>query len=40
MTNGNLDTYGNGSGIFMRSPNGTLYKVTVANGGTLTVVAQ
>ena len=28
-----------GGGIFMKSPDGTVYKLTVANGGTLTVTA-
>jgi hypothetical protein len=33
----NIGIVANGGGILMRSPNGTLYKVGVANDGTLTV---
>lgn len=34
-----LETVMSGEGIIMKSPDGTRYKVTVANGGTLTVTA-
>ena len=34
-----LELLGTGRGIITRSPNGTIYKVTVADGGTLTVTA-
>ena len=34
-----IELQNNGDGIIMKSPDGTAYKVTVANGGTLTVSA-
>jgi hypothetical protein len=34
-----LETAESGEGVIMKSPDGTRYKVTVANGGTLTVTA-
>lgn len=35
-----LELAGTAAGIILKSPDGTRYKVTVANGGTLTVTAQ
>lgn len=35
----NLEIQGNGLGVFLRSPDGTRYRLTVANGGALSVTA-
>ena len=38
--NGDVELLTTSAGIIMKSPDGTRYKVTVSNGGTLTVTAQ
>ena len=39
VAGGDIEVDGSSSGIILKSPDGTRYRITVANGGTLTVTA-
>jgi hypothetical protein len=39
VTNGDIEVETIASGLILKSPDGTRYRVTVANGGTLSVAA-